>query len=109
MMYHLKTFHEPATQHYVRASQMFHTNLIHAPALFYVSKTDPIGAEMSNIRVRDSWVSMGINVSWKCFDRSPHIQHYMKHKEEYTATLFDFLQSINMVKYPELLQLRAKL
>lgn len=109
MMYHLKTFHEAATQHYLRSSQMFHTNLIHAPALFFVSKTDPVGAELSNIRVRDSWISMGMNVQWKCFDRSPHVSHFMKHKDEYTVTLFNFLQSINMVKHPELLQVRAKL
>jgi hypothetical protein len=109
MLYHLKTFHEPATQHYIRGSQMFHTNLIHAPALFFVSKTDPVGAEESNIRVRDSWISMGINVTWKCFDRSPHVQHFMKHRDEYVMTLFNFLQSINMIKYPELMQIRAKL
>lgn len=36
MLYHLKTFHEAATQHYIRSSQMFHTNYVHAPALFFV-------------------------------------------------------------------------
>lgn len=41
---------------------MFHTNLVKAPALFFLSKTDPIGAEKSNLRARESWENMGIKV-----------------------------------------------
>lgn len=54
MLYHMKTFHEPATSHYIRSSQMFHGNLARAPALFLLSKTDPVGAVASNDRVRVS-------------------------------------------------------
>lgn len=107
MIYHLKTFHEAATQHYIRSSQMFHTNFVHAPALFFVSKTDPVGAEKSNRRVADSWISNGIKLTWKCFDSSPHVMHFMKHRDEYIKVLFSHLASINMVKYPE--KIRAKL
>lgn len=60
--YHLKTFHEAATIHYMRSSQAFHLNLCHAPALFLLSKTDPVGAENSNRKVHDSWESLGIKV-----------------------------------------------
>lgn len=107
MLYHMKTFHEAATQHYIRSSQLFHTNICHAPALFIVSKTDPVGSESSNRRVADSWISNGINLTWKCFDRSPHVGHFIKHRQEYMQSLFDHLRSIKMVKYPE--KLRAKL
>lgn len=107
MLYHLKTFQEAATQHYVRSSQMFHTNFCHAPALFFVSKTDPVGAEASNRRVADSWISNGIPLTWKVFDKSPHVGHFLKHRDEYLASLFEHLRSINMIKNPELL--RAKL
>lgn len=41
---------------------MFHTNLVRAPAQFFLSKSDRIGAEASNQRVRESWESMGIQV-----------------------------------------------
>ncbi|KAL4703353.1 hypothetical protein ACJJTC_013119 [Scirpophaga incertulas] len=41
MEYHLKTFHEAATVHYIRSSQLFHTNLCRAPALFLLSRSDP--------------------------------------------------------------------
>ena len=107
MIYHMRTFHEAATQHYIRSSQMFHTNFVHAPALFIVSKTDPVGAVPSNRRVADSWIKNGVNVTWKCFDNSPHVMHFMKHREEYTRWLIGHLASVNMVKHPE--KIRAKL
>ena len=58
----MKTFHEAATSHYIRSSQLFHTNLCHAPALFLLSRSDPVGAEKSNRSVHDSWVQMGMKV-----------------------------------------------
>lgn len=63
LRYHMKTFDKVATRHYVRSSQMFHTNMVRAPALFLLSKTDPIGPEKSNQRVRENWESMGMKVS----------------------------------------------
>lgn len=107
MMYHLKTFHDAATVHYIRSSQMFHSTLVNAPALFLVSKTDPIGAVASNQRVRESWESKGIQVTWKCWDRSPHVGHFRKHPEEYVQLMFNHLQTVNLVRNPE--KLRAKL
>lgn len=67
--YHLKTFDKVATCHYIRGSQMFHTNLIRAPALLILSKTDPIGAEPSNLRVKESWENMGMEV-FRFFSRN---------------------------------------
>lgn len=107
MLYHLKTFHEAATQHYIRANQLYFTNSLRAPALLIVSKTDPVGAESSNRRLADTWNSNGIKVTWKCFDDSPHVMHFMKHREEYLRVLFDHLTSVNLIKYPE--KIRAKL
>lgn len=60
--YHMRTFDKVATCHYIRGSQMFHTNLIKAPALFILSETDPIGAVSSNLRAKESWENMGIEV-----------------------------------------------
>ena len=59
----MKAFHKQATQYYIRSSQLFHTNIVHSPALFIMSKTDTIGAVDSNKRVRDSWESLGVKVS----------------------------------------------
>uniref|UniRef100_A0A336L0G7 CSON002474 protein n=1 Tax=Culicoides sonorensis TaxID=179676 RepID=A0A336L0G7_CULSO len=107
MLYHLKTFHDTATVHYLRSSQLFHFTLVTAPALFLVSKTDPVGAESSNRRVADCLESKNIPITWKCWDRSPHVGHYRKHPEEYVECLFNHLKSVNLVKNPE--KMRAKL
>lgn len=60
--YHLKTFYKQSTQYYIRSSQLFHTNLVHTPALFLISNTDPVGSLTSNMRVRDSWDTLGVKV-----------------------------------------------
>lgn len=61
--YHLKTFDKVATRHYIRASQMFHTSVVKAPAQIFLSKTDPIGTVSSNGRLREAWENMGVQVS----------------------------------------------
>ena len=97
MLYHMKTFHEPATSHYIRSSQMFYSTLVKKPALLFLSHSDPIGAVSSNKQLRESWESLGISCEWKCWDKSPHVGHFLKHRDEYVETLMNFLQSINMV------------
>ncbi|XP_046665227.1 transmembrane protein 53 [Homalodisca vitripennis] len=96
--YHLKAFDEEATSHYIRSSQMFHTSLVHSPALLLLSKTDPVGSLASNLRLKETWESMGIKVSWKCWDDSKHVSHYLKYKEEYIKTLENFWDSLNLTK-----------
>lgn len=99
--YHMKAFHEPATSHYIRSSQMFHSTLVKKPALFFLSKSDPIGAVSTNEVLRQSWESLGISCDWKCWDKSPHVGHFQKHREEYEIALLNFLQTVNMIQYPE--------
>ncbi|XP_044729003.1 transmembrane protein 53-B-like [Chrysoperla carnea] len=102
MMYHLKTFDQVATTHYLRASQIFHTNpLIRTPALFYVSKTDPIGSLKANEAARENWESLGIKVNFKCFEKSSHVGHYRKYPKEYMAELYSFINELGLVQYPE--------
>uniref|UniRef100_A0A1B6G857 Peptidase S9 prolyl oligopeptidase catalytic domain-containing protein n=2 Tax=Cuerna arida TaxID=1464854 RepID=A0A1B6G857_9HEMI len=91
-------FAEEATSHYIRSSQMFHTTLVHSPALLLLSKTDPVGSLASNLRLKETWESMGIKVSWKCWDDSKHVSHYLKYKEEYIKTLENFWDSLNLTK-----------
>ncbi|KAI5636924.1 hypothetical protein NE865_10339 [Phthorimaea operculella] len=106
MEYHMKTFHDAATKHYIRSSQLFHTNLCRAPALFLLSKSDPVGAERSNKSVHDSWVEMGIKCTWKCWDKSPHVQHYIHHPKEYLAALYAHLDANGLVSQPEKMRMR---
>lgn len=103
----MKTFYEPATSHYIRSCQMFHSPLVKKPALFFLSHSDPIAAVSANIQLRQAWEALGINCEWKCWDQSPHVGHFIKHRKEYIHSLTDFLESINMVQYPDKMRLRA--
>ncbi|XP_066252569.1 transmembrane protein 53 [Euwallacea similis] len=98
ILYHLKTFDKVATRHYVRSSQMFHTNMVRAPALFLLSKTDPIGPERSNLRAKENWESMGMKVDWKVFEKSSHVGHFRKYPKEYIAQLNQFMDGLNLGK-----------
>ncbi|KAI8440782.1 hypothetical protein MSG28_009110 [Choristoneura fumiferana] len=104
--YHMKAFQHAATRHYIRSSQMFHTNPCRAPALFLLSKSDPVGAERSNRAVHDSWREMGTKCTWKCWDKSPHVQHYSHHPQEYLAALYQHLDKYGLVSQPEKMRVR---
>lgn len=108
MIYHMKTFHEPATSHYIRSSQMFHGNLVRTPALFLVSKRDPVGPPSSNDRVRDNWVRNKCEVTYKIFEKSPHVGHFQMYPEEYTSLLLNHLRLVNLIQQ-DTERLRAKL
>ncbi|XP_030388476.1 uncharacterized protein LOC115634732 isoform X1 [Scaptodrosophila lebanonensis] len=91
-LYHLKTFHNQATIHYMRSSQMFHSTILKAPALFFVSENDLIGPPKSNQAVRENWERANIKVTFKCWERSQHAGHYVKHRDEYLEALFKHLE-----------------
>lgn len=102
--YHMRTFQDVATCHYIRSSQMFHTTLVRAPALFYFSKSDPVGCVESNMRVKESWDSQGMSTYVKCWDKSPHVGHFRKHPKEYISELYAFLDRLNLLAHPEKIQ-----
>ncbi|XP_017079163.1 transmembrane protein 53 isoform X3 [Drosophila eugracilis] len=97
-LYHMKTFHNQATIHYMRSSQMFHSTLLKAPALFFVSDNDPIGPPSSNQAVRENWERADIKVTFKCWERSQHAAHFMKHRDEYLQTLFQHLETCGVLE-----------
>ncbi|XP_012269924.2 uncharacterized protein LOC105694125 [Athalia rosae] len=104
--YHMATFHKQATQYYIRSSQLFHTNLVRSPALFIISKTDPVGALKCNQRVRDSWDSLGVETYMKIFEKSPHVGHFYKHPKEYVTELYTFLDKIGLIRNEEKIRAR---
>ncbi|XP_015605484.1 transmembrane protein 53 [Cephus cinctus] len=105
--YHMKTFYKQATQYYIRSSQLYHTNLVRSPALFLVSKTDPVGTVESNMRVRNSWDSLGVETYVKIFEGSSHVGHFQKHPKEYIAELYKFLDRLHLIQDEE--KVRARL
>ncbi|GLV35265.1 lethal (2) k09913 [Carabus blaptoides fortunei] len=101
ILYHMKTFHKVATCHYIRSSQMFYTTVVKAPTLFFLSKSDPVGSYTSNMRVRESYESMNMKVYWKCWEKSPHVSHFYFHPEEYLTEMYNFLEKLELIAYPE--------
>ncbi|XP_043802638.1 uncharacterized protein LOC122720167 isoform X2 [Apis laboriosa] len=97
--YHMKAFYKQSTQYYIRSSQLFHTNLVHSPALFFVSKTDPVGSLTSNLRVKDQWDTVGVKTYIKIFEKSPHVGHYRKYPKEYVAELYTFLNKLPLIQH----------
>lgn len=97
VIYHMKTFHEPATSHYIRSSQMFHGNLVRTPALFIVSAKDPVGPPSSNGRVRDNWVRNNIDCHFHEFKDTPHVGHYHKYPKVYLNLLMNHLRVVKLI------------
>ncbi|KAI4463755.1 hypothetical protein MML48_4g00018519 [Holotrichia oblita] len=106
LLYHMKKFDKVATSHYVRASQMYHTNLIRVPALIFCSEKDPIGAVRSNQRARENWESNGTKVYWKCWDDSAHVGHFQKHPKEYLDTLRNYLDKLDLLANRDKIQIK---
>lgn len=48
--------------------------------------------------VRQSWESLGMRCDWKCWDKSTHVAHFQRYREDYVNCLYEFLQSINMIQ-----------
>lgn len=101
MEYHLKTFYKQSTQYYIRSSQLFHSNLVRTPALFFMSKVDPVGPITSNYKVKNQWDSLGVKTYVKIFDKSPHVGHFRKYPKEYTAELYAFLGKLSVIQNEE--------
>ncbi|XP_011876291.1 PREDICTED: uncharacterized protein LOC105566696 [Vollenhovia emeryi] len=106
--YHMKTFHQQATQYYIRSSQIFHSaSVLRVPALLFVSKTDPVGAVHGAISLRDNWESLGMKTYIKIFEESPHVAHFYTYPKEYVGELYAFLQKLNLIQNEE--KIRARL
>ncbi|XP_053679125.1 uncharacterized protein LOC128730117 [Anopheles nili] len=97
--YHMKLFEEEATQYYVKCTHLFHYEPAQCPALLLVSKTDPVGTETANRRLREIWESVGVKTSLKCWDKSPHVGHFHKHRDEYIELLLTHLRSLDLPLY----------
>ncbi|XP_069362377.1 transmembrane protein 53-like [Maniola hyperantus] len=80
---YLKALYNVGTVHYEKACETYYASPCRAPALFLLSSTDPVGNERRIRRACDLWIQMGIKCTWQCWARSPHVQHYLKHPQEY--------------------------
>ena len=93
---HLKIFEKVATKYYKASSQAVWNNYMRVPALVLVSQNDRIGTASANQRLTNVWRDLGIDVTYKCWEKSGHVQHLPKHPIEYENLIDKFLNKINV-------------
>lgn len=47
-----------------------------------------------------------LQATWKCWDKSPHVQHFTKHPKEYMAALNDHLDGLGLISQPDKMRMR---
>jgi len=90
--------YESSTRYYVRVQKFFNVNYCGSPALFLYSKVDPISAASVNTNTANSWHRQGFQVHSCIFENTPHVGHFGKHKQEYRANIYAFLENVGMLQ-----------
>lgn len=99
LMFYLKTFPSLTSDYIRKASDaLSYTKNIHAPCLFFLSKSDDVSSEAGIRRSIADFEKLNVECSWKCFDKSPHVQHYRYHTKKYTEALIEHLNKAKMLK-----------
>ena len=99
LLFHLRTFKSLTTNHLKLAGETFHsTKNVHAPSLFFLSKSDIVSGEPGIRRSIADFEEMNVESTSKCFDKSPHVEHYRFYREEYTQALIAHLNKVKMLK-----------
>lgn len=93
---YLKLFENSVTFYHRTGEETYVNTILKCPVLFIVSKVDPIGDADANFRTYKLWKERGVDVTWKCFESSPHVGHFIWHKEEYSRLLEELLDRINL-------------
>ena len=91
-VFFLDAFYNFSTKHYEKAENYFHQKPVAVPTLLIFSKTDSVGTALKSLTIADDFEALNIRVKRKCFDDSPHVGHFHKHKEEYTEELIKHLK-----------------
>jgi esterase/lipase len=97
IVYFLQLRKNASENYYTPSEFHFHNKAIRVPALIFSSKSDLIGTEQKAQEIADSFRSQKIVVTSKCFNNSPHVGHFKKHKEEYLKHLMEHLKSCELV------------
>ena len=94
---YMKLLYPIATKHYIKAHKTFINMPLRCPALLLVSRDDKLGNPQSNELARDRWKELGVDVTWKCWEKSRHVAHFQKYPQEYVSMVEDFLERINLI------------
>ncbi|KAL4224734.1 hypothetical protein ACF0H5_015431 [Mactra antiquata] len=85
------------TDHYVKASDLFHSNELKIPSIFLYSMNDVVCSPEHKERIVRDWLQKGIDVTSRSWEDAPHVSAFVKHNEEYTQTINGFVQKLGLV------------
>lgn len=88
--------HEIATKHFLQASDKVWGGPLKCPSLFIMSKDDKISDHRIIQRLASVWNSLGLETDQMVVDKSPHVQIFHKHHNQYVDKVEDFLKRINL-------------
>lgn len=94
---HFMLPHNHTIQHFIRHEKKFLTSPLRAPALIFASKSDQIGGWQKSFQATDVWRSKGVDVTWKCYDDSNHVQTMRVHQSEYVKLIVQHLKNTNVL------------
>ena len=97
LKFYMKLLYKPVTRHFYTASEVFRNTPLRCPALLLVSNHDKLGHPRSNEIARDRWTELGLDVTWKCWEKSRHVAHFQKYPTEYVDTVDGFLAKLGFV------------
>ena len=86
---YLKT---PSAKHYDLSSATFKDNIFNIPALLMYSHSDPVVEPDKIEDLVSSWRERGVTAYTKFWNDAPHVSLFMKHPEEYTKSVVDFIR-----------------
>ncbi|CAM6001533.1 unnamed protein product [Sphagnum balticum] len=100
---HMVVFKNFSTKFYLGASDAVWGNWLRVPALVLAGQNDRIGTADINKKLSETWKGLGIDTTFKCWEKSGHVQHLPRHPVEYQETIDSFLRKIkintNMITY----------
>lgn len=95
---YLKT---PSVKHYNLSSATFKNNTFDIPALLMYSNSDPVVEPGKIEELVSSWRERGVNAHTKFWNDAPHVSLFMKHPEEYTQSVVDFIRQCGFQRNEE--------
>lgn len=98
MYVHLRLSYHICTRHYINSSEAVKANIMEAPTLVFMSKDDVVINYQKQIKVIEKWreqrKSGDDTTGYKCWDQSPHVSHFFKHRDEYIELVKTFLKKV---------------
>lgn len=101
---YLKT---PSVKHYNLSSAIFKDNSLNIPSLLMYSHSDPVVEPEKIEGLASSWRERGVNAYTRFWNDAPHVSLFMKHPEEYTQTVVEFIRQCGF-KQPDTILVEEK-